>query len=241
MKHPRFVRFLQLAAQEEASENDIYLLKEAIQRVRRDGRLRNRDPDWQTFQVIENILDKALSSLAKRRVNKSVKLQCSTSLQRFINIRVLSLESRNHLGKKYPQVKDPQLKNALEYLTGVIIPRRKMSSEKDLEKYLATSLSQVFGNQYVQRQYNIPGFLGLKSDIDLYDGRIGIELKVGDLNATEMQRLIGQTVYYSKRQYGNQLIVLVASKSGPTPAVKELEKFIAGLGVIFIHREGIVV
>jgi hypothetical protein len=122
--------------------------------------------------------------------------------------------------------------NVIHVLENLIVPRRRISEEKDFEKYVHDKLSRVFGKERVHRQYSVGGFLALKTDIDVGNGQVGIELKVADnLGATEMQRLIGQVTYYKRRFYNNNLILFVASKGDINPTIKELIDFVEELDI----------
>jgi hypothetical protein len=84
----------------------------------------------------------------------------------------------------------------------------------------------------------VGGFLALKTDLDVGNGLVGVELKIAEnLTASEMQRLIGQVVYYKKRYYENNLIVFIAGRSALTSSLSELIEFLNELGakVIYYH------
>ncbi len=79
--------------------------------------------------------------------------------------------------------------------------------------------------------------MGLKVDIDLGDGQVGIELKLAKElkdNASNIERLFGQVIYYSKRRYKDKLIVLiVGTENENNQVIKEIEKFVTELNVYF--------
>lgn len=84
------------------------------------------------------------------------------------------------------------------------------------------------------------GFLALKTDIDVGNGQVGIELKIADnLTATDMQRLIGQVIYYKKRFYNNNLLVVIAGRNSISSAFKELIDFIEELGVKVLYCQAV--
>jgi hypothetical protein len=54
--------------------------------------------------------------------------------------------------------------------------------------------------------------LGLRSDINIREGNIGIELKLATAlynSAANVQRLFGQAIYYKQRRYGEKVLVII--------------------------------
>ena len=114
------------------------------------------------------------------------------------------------------------------------------TKEKRVQKNLLDQLKEIYGQGEVNKEFSVGGHWGMKSDIDLFHGKIGIELKVAEQlkSATNVERLIGQVVYYMKKQYGNNFIVLVAGKTKEYDAsMQELEEIINNLGAKFIYKE----
>jgi hypothetical protein len=109
-------------------------------------------------------------------------------------------------------------------------------NEKKVEDFICAELDKEIGKAH--QQYNIGGYLGLRIDIDMGDGQVGIELKLAkELNTTNIERLFGQVIYYSKRVYKDRLIVvIVGTDKEYTNVVKEVEKFINELGVRFVYK-----
>jgi hypothetical protein len=88
----------------------------------------------------------------------------------------------------------------------VIVKKSQYTEEKNVENIISKQLNAEFGK--VHQQYSIGGFLGLKCDIDLHDGKVGIEVKLAKLLTTSsIERLFGQSLYYSRRTYKQNLIV----------------------------------
>ena len=130
---------------------------------------------------------------------------------------------------------DIQVPDVLSKLKEVELKKAQYTTEKKVEDIIVTHLNDKIGRAHAQ--YNIGGYLGLKVDIDLGDGQVGIELKLakelGD-NASNIERLFGQVIYYSKRRYKDKLIVLVVgTEKEQTQVMKEIEKFVTELGVFF--------
>ena len=96
-------------------------------------------------------------------------------------------------------------------LENLQIKKAQYTVEKKVEKIIFDQLEILYKDQ-VHRQYNIQGYLGLKCDIDLGDGQVGIELKLANQlsnSSSNIERLLGQVLYYSKRTYKENLIVIV--------------------------------
>ena len=109
----------------------------------------------------------------------------------------------------------PTKENVLAQLREVRIPSRALRTEADVEEVIADSLAPRF--QAVSQQYSVGGMLGLKIDLDIGDGQVGVELKLADSilgNTNEFHRLIGQAVYYDHRRYKGNLILCVVGQRG---------------------------
>ena len=92
----------------------------------------------------------------------------------------------------------------------------------------------------MHQQFSVGGNLALKIDIDI-DERIGVEIKLAEelKNASTAQRLLGQVLYYSKRKYMFNLIVLVigSNKMQSEPIIKEIKSLIEDdLGLTFMYK-----
>jgi hypothetical protein len=114
------------------------------------------------------------------------------------------------------------------------------SKEKRVQNKLFDQLKGIYGQNNVNTEFSVGGHWGMKCDLDLFHGKIGIELKVAEQlkSASNVERLMGQVVYYMKKQYGNNLIVLVAGKPKEYDAsMQELEGIINSLGARFIYKE----
>ena len=114
------------------------------------------------------------------------------------------------------------------------------SKEGKIQKNILKQLQDIYGKEKVQKEYNVGGYWGMRCDVDLFDGKIGIELKVAEQlkKSAQVERLIGQTVYYTKRKYGKgNLIVLVVGKRKEYDAsMKEIETIVTELGANFIFK-----
>ena len=113
------------------------------------------------------------------------------------------------------------------------------TKEKRVQNNLLAQLKELYGQSNVNTEFSVGGHWGMKCDLDLFHGKIGIELKVAEQlkSASNVERLIGQVVYYMKKQYGNNLIVVVAGKAKEYDAsMQELEEIINSLGAKFIYK-----
>lgn len=114
------------------------------------------------------------------------------------------------------------------------------TKEEKVQNSLFGQLKEIYGQSNVNTEFSVGGHWGMKSDIDLFHGKIGIELKVAEQlkSASNVERLVGQVVYYMKKQYNNNFIVLVAGKPKEYDAsMQELEEIINSLGAKFIYKE----
>ena len=116
----------------------------------------------------------------------------------------------------------------------------EVSKEAKVQNNLLKQLKGLYGDHNVHKQYSIGGCWGLKSDLDLFSGQIGIELKVAEQlkGASNVERLIGQVVMYTQNQYKpNNFIVLVVGKEKEyNSSMKEIENIITKLGVKFVFK-----
>lgn len=103
-------------------------------------------------------------------------------------------------------------------------------SETKVEGRIVKQLEKVLGKENVDSQHYVGGNNGLKCDIDLYNGKCGIEIKLADQldNANNLQRALGQVIYYSHCTYKeDDLILLVIGNNAElSPKLKELKEII---------------
>ena len=114
--------------------------------------------------------------------------------------------------------------------------------EANVEERISKQLIKTFGKENVDNQHYVGGNNGLKCDIDLYNGKCGIEIKLADQldNANNLQRALGQIIYYSHCTYKeNDLILLViGSNAELSPKLKELKEIIDDFdGIHFIYKQ----
>lgn len=114
--------------------------------------------------------------------------------------------------------------------------------EANVEDRISKQLKKAFGKENVDNQHYMGGNNGLKCDIDLYNGKCGIEIKLADQleNALNLQRALGQVIYYSHCTYKKtDLILLVVGRNSElSPKLKELKEIIDEFkGIHFIYKQ----
>lgn len=138
----------------------------------------------------------------------------------------------------------PTVNDVIDFINTKLVVKKHQyygKAESEVEYVIAKQLRDEYDATNVHRQYSVGGFLGLKCDLDLFDSKCcGIELKLAKQisgNSSAYERLIGQAVYYSKRCYKDNLIVLVigTTKEYDT-SLKEVEGIIKELGIHFVYK-----
>ncbi|MBI4946655.1 MAG: hypothetical protein HY840_09665 [Bacteroidetes bacterium] len=86
------------------------------------------------------------------------------------------------------------------------------------------------------------GFLKFYIDIDYNDGSAGVEVKLADKlikDTGEIQRLLGQTYYYTNhyKDVVNVVMILVIGEKNLEldPKIKEIKKHIENIGATFLY------
>ena len=130
--------------------------------------------------------------------------------------------------------------DVIKVLDEISISPNQIKTEKTVENLFVKELRLEF--EGVHQQYNVGGYLGLKSDIDIGNGDVGIELKLAsslNRSAANIQRLFGQAIYYQKRLYENDLIVVIVgtSKYKDEPFMVEIMEFLEDLGITVYYKE----
>jgi hypothetical protein len=238
-------KFLNLVDKDFATETEILDLISRVDSLYKNRLLTNNDFYRQKIELIIKNLTSAAKSVKNNRVNKSVKLTLDPGLRKIFDNDLGGVDyfktSLSDLDKLADDmlfsISSQTVQTALENL---VVPKRRLTAEVDLEKFVSEQLAEIFGKERVHRQYSVGGFLALKTDIDIGNGQVGIELKIADnLSATDMQRLIGQVVYYKRRFYNNNLLLFIVSRSAINPSTKELMDFVEELGATVIFTTAI--
>ena len=136
----------------------------------------------------------------------------------------------------FKKLGDVSSDGVISTLENIVVKKTQYTSEKNVEKIISNQLEVPYKDQ-IHQQYGIGGFLHLKIDIDIADGQVGIELKLAkELNSTNIERLLGQVLYYSKRKYKTNLIVLiVGTEKEYDQTIRELKSIILEQGVKFYY------
>jgi hypothetical protein len=121
-----------------------------------------------------------------------------------------------------------------QYVQSLSGARRRLASESDAEVFLASALADRFAD--VRTQVSVPGHFGHRIDIDIANGRFGVEVKFAPAlieSSSEAYRLLGQAFYYDRRRYAGRLLVVVVGPEmfGSHPIIGELFDLLSALGV----------
>lgn len=238
-------KYIEFIEQDLTSENQIEELLSTTEGLYSTRILSNSDIYRHKIDLIKTKLLNDLETVKRKRTNKAIKIEVSKD---FYNLLKSDLEGIDYTKTKLSDLDRFENSNDIEInkesikeiLENLVIIKRRLSSEADLEKFIFDQLSIVLGKDRVHRQYSVGGFLSLKTDIDVGNGLVGIELKIAEnLTASEMQRLIGQAVYYKKRFYDQNLLVVIAGKTNISSSIKELIDFIEEFGIEVIYLTAI--
>lgn len=122
-------------------------------------------------------------------------------------------------------------KNVLLAFDSLVIKKTQYTDEKNCERLVKEHLDKNFAK--VHRQYNQGGYIGAKSDIDLGDGKFGIEIKLLKqmTDSSSIYRMFGQLVYYMEFYSGDDyegknifLLLIGTEKEFATQRVKDIIK-----------------
>ncbi|MEM7373913.1 MAG: hypothetical protein AAF587_35150 [Bacteroidota bacterium] len=238
-------KYLVLTEKEVASQEEIESLLSSILRLYELAVLNEKEIWDSKLQLVLKSLKKDFEAVKRKRKHKAIPLEINPTFKTILQADLDGIDYSKSDLDEIAKVAEPydiqiNLKTVLLALKHLVIPKRKLSNEADLEKLVNNQLAQVFDKTKVHRQYNIGGFLALKTDLDIGNGQIGIEMKIAEkLNASEMQRLIGQVVYYQRRIYEDKLVVFIAGKKPMDAKLIELKKFIEELNTAFVYSQGI--
>jgi hypothetical protein len=130
-----------------------------------------------------------------------------------------------------------EVKHIVQILDDMKISSTQYTTEKHIEGIVSKHIDE-YESCFVQRQFNIGGHLGLKIDIDVSES-VGIEIKLAKelSSSTNIERLLGQVLYYSKRKYKSKIVVLVVGTSKENDRkMEELEEIVQSIGATFYYK-----
>ncbi len=238
-------KYLDLVDKSFATEAEISEVISTVDNLYKNRLLTNNDFYRQKIEIVMKQLTSAFDIAKRKRTNKEVKLTIDYGLRKLFEDDLEGIDySKTALSDLEKLDKDNVISISSQFvqtaLEKLVVPKRRLTTEADLEKFVTEQLAHIFGKEHVHRQYSVGGFLALKTDIDVGNGQVGVELKIADkLSATDMQRLIGQVVYYKRRFYNNNLLLFIVSKSTITPTIKELKDFVEELGTTVVFTTAV--
>ncbi len=238
-------KYLDLVNKQSSTEQELSDLIETIRNLYSNRILTESDIFRQKIEYIETRLVTDLETVRRKRATKEIKIEITKDVYEILKSDLEGIDYSKTDFADLAKIENEKsvvicVDNVAAVLENLIVIKRRLVTEKDFEKFTWEQLAYVFGKERVARQYSVGGFLALKTDIDVGNGQVGIELKIADsLTATDMQRLIGQVLYYKKRFYNSNLLVFLASRSSISSHIKELKEFVEELGVKVIYCQAV--
>lgn len=114
------------------------------------------------------------------------------------------------------------------------------SKENKVQRSIAKQLENIYGKNLIDSEYSIGGHKGMRCDVDIANGAVGIELKVAEQlrSAAHIERLVGQVVYdcWIRYKTGNFIVVVVGKEKENDAPMQELAEIIRSLGAQFIYK-----
>lgn len=111
---------------------------------------------------------------------------------------------------------EPTKENIINNLLNTKVPAFNIKEESDAEFLLINYLARKY--REVNDQFSVGGKLALKVDIDINNGEFGVEVKLassllGKSKTTEIFRMIGQVIYYTKLRYNDKFVLAIVGTS----------------------------
>ena len=190
------------------------------------------------YALIESIIQnvRPVNKIIENLTVEGLKMVCSALKVKTGNkaqMQKILLELLDH-EKTGLEKLSPTSDNVISKLKECILDKRRIRSEKDAEEQIGNFLSMYFRD--VMSQYKLGGYIGLKIDLDINNGEFGVEVKLADSflnNNSEVFRVFGQAVYYSKKQYGENFLVAVVGTEHDLdePIVREAMSFLNSISI----------
>jgi hypothetical protein len=124
----------------------------------------------------------------------------------------------------------------------LVTPLGDEKNDKRVQNFICELLKKEYGAENVNTDYSLGGALGLKSEIDMYNGKIAIiAVPAYKLtSAPKIERLVGKAVCYMHSKYDENVLVLVVGKSSEkNETIEALEKIIDDEALYFLYKETI--
>lgn len=198
--------------------NKIELIKLIIQNVKPASRI------IEDFKVEE--LKVICSSLNLKTANKA-------QMQKEL-FEILDLEKTGIITEEIPKL-EPTADNVISKLRELVINKRRIENETNAKDEIGKHLSMYFRD--VMPECTIGGIRGLKIDLDINEGKFGIEVKLAnsflEKTTNEVYRVFGQAVYYTKKKYGEDFLVAIVGTEDDLdePIVREVMSFLGSINI----------
>ena len=167
---------LQFDTDTKVNKSQLESVKINIQELKKNRDSISFKKNKQIIDLLAKYIEDLLKLVRRKRVNIEIDFQLKNDLKIYI-------EKQNALDKEDYKLNDNlqiDVESISSILENTIVPTRKISSEIELEKHLTIRLKEIYGNETVHRQYSVSGFLGLKTDFDVGNGMVGVEIKGAD-------------------------------------------------------------
>ncbi len=156
-------KYLLLADKETINENEVFNLLDSIEKLYKDGVLIQSDIYRQKLLLIKNSLASNLEVIKRKRVDKEIKFDSNSD---FINILRSDVDNVEYGKTELSDIVkiEPVLQTEISFentklvIENLVISKRKLTAERDLEKFIAEQLRFVFGKERVHQQYSVGGF-----------------------------------------------------------------------------------
>ena len=125
-----------------------------------------------------------------------------------------------------------------DYVRTLSGSHRSITSEADAEWFIASALADHLDD--VRTQAPVPGQFGHRIDIDIQNGRFGVEVKLATAiieSSSEAYRLLGQAFYYDRRRFAGRLLVVIVGPDGlqKDPTIVEIISLLGALGIAGVY------
>lgn len=152
----------------------------------------------------------ALRSESLRRVCSRFGIRATTKDEMIVALSSLLGPSGANLARQTITQTSPTLPAVLRTLSELVLPLSLIQSEAEAAGAIARALSRRFAG--VASQFGLGGHLGLRADIAVGEGLVGVEVKLARAliaSTGELYRAIGQARIYRHLKFGDNLAIAV--------------------------------